>query len=70
MKKTHETLRQHFESISRKTADFRHSVDDRHSNLGDPSDIINDLLEKDKVIEELTKQLEYYKVLEDPKSNK
>lgn len=36
--------------MTRKTADFHRSIDEGHASLGDPSDIINDLLEKDKVI--------------------
>lgn len=50
MKRMGETYRIQLESSNRRTADFHRSIEDNALSIGDPSDLINELLTKDKKI--------------------
>lgn len=45
-----DSYKQQVDSTNRRTADFHRSMED-HNSLGDPSELINELLVKDKKIE-------------------
>lgn len=51
MKKMGDTYRIQLEGNNRRTADFHRSIEENALSIGDPSDLINELLSKDKKIE-------------------
>jgi hypothetical protein len=58
LRKYVEELKHQIETDNVNTGDFHHSAADSNTQFGDPSNLINDLIAKEKTIRELTSQIE------------